>query len=581
MDPKDERLPGPPRIYQDLKNLPPSVPLPAGLTKTTPGWYVQAYTTRDGRTFYEFYQRGNKPALPDGSFPPDPVVHTVPGAINTEQQEKWEKEQKEAEKPAAAPTTRVINGVPHQVTGKDANGQDIWAPVQTTTGPATSSSAAPQAAAPGGKPYIDDGPEAGATGRRWGWNPETRLYDRDLGPSPSAQQPQTTTIRVPVQGKPGVYLVSTKNPQTGLTDSHYENESGQRIPQPPDAPSYATQQREINGQVYTTIVATPKDGSPPTVTHYGPDGKPAGALPGSVKTEATARTINGQVYTTVTSIDPSGQPTIKSYGPNGQEVTALPVEGRTPLPAGMPELDTSSATAARASYLAQVRWVQSQRQQGALSAKEAVELLNPSKEAAQTVIDAEQTEIANTRQTRTQDIQQEGNRLQASTAQFGNMRQGVDDIIRWAPSGGNEAGNVLLSNMLLQNLMNQTTRGNVGAASPAPAAAGVAPLPSPMTASAGPNALGLGSVPASISALDPGAAQNPDAGRAAEIMANPVFRPDPPVNLGGGVNPAAGDPGNDPTQPVGLDLESLPPAVQQLYGRSIIDQIMQRHGGMA
>lgn len=37
-----------------------------------------------------------------------------------------------------APPTRSINGVPHQVVGKDANGQDIWAPVQTTTGTATS-----------------------------------------------------------------------------------------------------------------------------------------------------------------------------------------------------------------------------------------------------------------------------------------------------------------------------------------------------------------------------------------------------------------------------------------------------------
>lgn len=46
-----------------------------------------------------------------------------------------------------------------------------------------------ETAPPGGKPFIDDGPEAGAAGRRWGWNPQTQAYDRDLGPSPSAQKP--------------------------------------------------------------------------------------------------------------------------------------------------------------------------------------------------------------------------------------------------------------------------------------------------------------------------------------------------------------------------------------------------------
>lgn len=41
---------------------------------------------------------------------------------------------------------------------------------------------------PGGAPFKDDGPEARQHGRRWGWNQQTRAYDRDLGPSPTAQE---------------------------------------------------------------------------------------------------------------------------------------------------------------------------------------------------------------------------------------------------------------------------------------------------------------------------------------------------------------------------------------------------------
>lgn len=51
------------------------------------------------------------------------------------------------------------------------------------------------AAGSGGKPYIDDDEKAGATGRRWGWNPTTRTYDRDLGPSPAAQEIQANSSR--------------------------------------------------------------------------------------------------------------------------------------------------------------------------------------------------------------------------------------------------------------------------------------------------------------------------------------------------------------------------------------------------
>src|SRR5581483_6522721 len=42
-------------------------------------------------------------------------------------------------------------------------------------------------------------------------------------------------------------------------------------------------QRTINGQIYTTVIATPKDGSPPRITNYDPSGQPVAQLPAEGK----------------------------------------------------------------------------------------------------------------------------------------------------------------------------------------------------------------------------------------------------------------------------------------------------------
>lgn len=243
----EERLPGPARVIDDIRRLPDGVALPAGVKKEDyQKWYAQTYTTLDGRTWYEFYKRGNKPALPDGSFPPDPIHATVEGPLDREQAEKFEKDKKAA---AEAPPTRVVGGV-LQERGPDG----VYRPVQTETGPATATTAPAQAAAPGGKAFIDDGPEAGAHGRRWGWNPETHLYDRDLGPSPSAQKTPDPADKV---GKPtGNTRQTTKNGTT-VKETEYQLPDGStawRSQTETDAPDLVgkptgnTRQRIENGQ---------------------------------------------------------------------------------------------------------------------------------------------------------------------------------------------------------------------------------------------------------------------------------------------------------------------------------------------
>ncbi len=124
---------------------------------------------------------------------------------------KWKDRQSAAAPPGGAPT-KTINGKVFRW-NPETRAYDI----PTEEAPAAGATA--QAAAPGGKPFIDDGPEAGATGRRWGWNPETRLYDRDLGPSPSAQKPappqvvQTSPVEpFIVERMPDGTLKTTPNP---------------------------------------------------------------------------------------------------------------------------------------------------------------------------------------------------------------------------------------------------------------------------------------------------------------------------------------------------------------------------------
>ena len=106
---------------------------------------------------------------------------------------------------------------------------------------------------------------------------ETTVYVGPDGKEVPTLPNETGVVRVPVEGHPGVYLVTRKDGPNQAT--HYENEAGQKVPQPAAAPSYSVTQRTINGQTFTIITKTPKDGSAPTITNYGPDGQPVSALP--------------------------------------------------------------------------------------------------------------------------------------------------------------------------------------------------------------------------------------------------------------------------------------------------------------
>ncbi len=132
---------------------------------------------------------------------------------------------------------------------------------------------------PGGKPYID---EDGPNGRRLGWNPATKQYDRDLGPSPSAQKgPDVKRTTINRNGK--VYIqVETKNPD-GTSSLHFEDQQGNKVSLPDEVKAGDTKTESVkgsDGRIYTRVTTISADGQTTAVKNFGPDGKQVSEIPG-------------------------------------------------------------------------------------------------------------------------------------------------------------------------------------------------------------------------------------------------------------------------------------------------------------
>ena len=118
--------------------------------------------------------------------------------------------------------------------------------------------AAGDAAPPGGKPFIDDGPDAGTAGRRWGWNPATKAYDRDLGPSPAAQKPAEAK---PIQTNTTEPYILTRMPDGSIKAEPNLNYKG-----PEQKPGSNIQVKGADGRIYLVpIDGQGKPGKPQLV----------------------------------------------------------------------------------------------------------------------------------------------------------------------------------------------------------------------------------------------------------------------------------------------------------------------------
>lgn len=163
---------------------------------------------------------------------------------------------------------------------------------------------------PGGKPFID---EDGPSGRRMGWNPATKSYDRDLGSSPQAQAAAAVPPKEEVNPSDPTRLRKPDG-KGGWTDAG-PNAAGIRQ-QAADDQAVAAANR--------------------------PDTKPV-EVKGS----------DGRTYTRVTSVDKDGTVTIKNFGPDGKQVAEIPGEGPSrPTVAGpkLPEFVLGQSQQALSTY---------------------------------------------------------------------------------------------------------------------------------------------------------------------------------------------------------------------------------------
>lgn len=141
---------------------------------------------------------------------------------------------------------------------------------------------------------------------------------------------QPGRIEEPVKGKPGVKVVKTTNPQTGVTETHYENDAGQTIPPPVETKPPTNVSAPASQRLIEERVENP-DGTFTVTTRANPNWKPESKV---VKDESTGKWIQitetaegGYTIKPVddtTTIKPADLPVLQAkYGEISQGLGAL------------------------------------------------------------------------------------------------------------------------------------------------------------------------------------------------------------------------------------------------------------------
>ena len=496
----------------DLKKLPP----PPGVNpaewnvKIASGeYYANVKVYQNGRQVVEWYKRN----AGGGPGQPDPVEARSEGVVPTVKEE-WDKEEA---KPAPAPATRTINGVPHQVTGKDANGQDIWSPVVTSTGTATATTTAiPSDAVPRieGTPLPGGGFDNEQPIKVWRRPDGTQVkvesldaterkkWDEDRQKSRNPGGKTDADIKAE-RDKDDTIVVSTGYTGTGKNRKKVTTyKSGRTATE--DAPTTAT----ATSVTYTpdgTKVTKYDDGTE-TREQQAPDrvGKPTG------RTDTVTK--DGKTVKRTEYVLPDGKTEWREQ--------AEP-SGSIKLPPGAPEIDLSSPETARASFNALFTFVDRQVRAGTLTPKEGQDILAGPHQAVGNVLDAAKEQRVtgeNLRRDqlteRSQDMTQTGNRLSFAQGTAGTAIKQSADLIKAAEGGES----TIVPLMVLQAGMGQAMGGvreapsiampAVAARAAAPFQAAAASLASPSMAGQ-PNQLGVGSVPGMMTPTGPAVRPDP------------------------------------------------------------------------
>ena len=188
-------------------------------------------------------------------------------------------------RPAARPSNVYIGTNPQ--TGKPTQVSeypDGHKEYDDTAVPAAQSGTAkpPETKDEGGRRYVwkpnPGGPNAGGTWEDVGAAPLTPAEQA------AADKNRPQIDRQPYKGKPGVWVVKSTSPQTGVAETHFENDAGQKIPTPTDDPNDTATVVTRNGRTYIQHSIPGANGKPAQIYHTDQQGNrvelPAEATPG-------------------------------------------------------------------------------------------------------------------------------------------------------------------------------------------------------------------------------------------------------------------------------------------------------------
>jgi hypothetical protein len=222
-----------PESFENLGTLPP------GVTKTK-DYYAIRKQLADGRTSIEWYKRGGQ--LKPGEEPHDPIIARTSG-YTKDVGDQYAKDTTAAGKNVTRKYlgTDPKTGLPAVVTEYDSGEPDYDSTAAAATGSKPTIGRVEGTPLPGGG-FDNTAPiwvERDANQQQIGpakplTAEQRKQWESDRAGIPSGPRPASE--RQPLPGKPGVYVVKTVDPQTNTTDTHYENDAGQVIPEPAPDP---------------------------------------------------------------------------------------------------------------------------------------------------------------------------------------------------------------------------------------------------------------------------------------------------------------------------------------------------------
>jgi hypothetical protein len=241
---------------------------------------------------------------------------------------------------SATPPVRTINGVPHERTIGD-DGEPVWTPVQTATGPAgaaTADSPTTQEAARirderwwnQNTPPNPADPKRGGSGRA---ETHTERIERE-----EKERTKPATKQDAVPGYPGWTYRTDKDANGNELTVYFppgSNTPQRSLPEKPAAPDKPQQSITTitggDGQPYTRVVTMGPNGVP-VIKTYGPGNTEVTTIPGeSAEPKYTqTRGDDGQVYTTITTIGPDKKVTVQTVDQRGNPVEKIPTKAEKP-----------------------------------------------------------------------------------------------------------------------------------------------------------------------------------------------------------------------------------------------------------